>query len=63
MFDRLTFPWALLSAVLTSSVGLWINLTVESRWIAPAAMFLMLVGLLVYGRIPNRHHRRDQDEH
>jgi hypothetical protein len=46
MFDRLTLSWALFSAIITSLVGLRINLSVESRWIAPAAMFLMQLALL-----------------
>lgn len=59
MTGRVTLPWTLLCILLATGVGLLINGSTESRWIAPVAMGMLMCGLMVYGRVPGR--RPDED--
>lgn len=59
MTGRVTLPWTLLCILFATGVGLLINGSTESRWIAPVGMGILMSGLMVYGRIPGR--RSDED--
>jgi hypothetical protein len=52
--SKLTVAWAVISLVISVSLGLILNYAVEARWVAPMFMGLVMGLLLVYGRIPPR---------
>jgi hypothetical protein len=62
-FSRVTFPWTILSLVLTVLAGLLINHHVDAKWISPIAMGMMMGGLMALGRIrPRARQKRVSDD-
>ena len=57
--SKLTFPWAILSLVVTVAIGLLVNHFVEADWIAPVVMGAVMACLFAVGRIPRRGRKRD----